>query len=107
MAFRFSAPPFVTRAADRSRDLSRRMVDRLRQGALARPRLTRAALIATDPPYLVGYDGTNRPGSRATLPTGEKVTWDDPRAQEHLFRNFCRVALAQAVRENAAWYCFQ
>jgi penicillin-binding protein 1A len=73
MAFRFSAPPFVTRAADRSRDLSRRMVDRLRQGALARPRLTRAALIATVPVAWLGlvavawftYDVTHTlPGRR-------------------------------------------
>jgi hypothetical protein len=35
-------------------------VQRLMEGA-------RAALFATDPPYLVGYDGTNHPGSKAAL----------------------------------------
>jgi 1A family penicillin-binding protein len=49
MDLRLSTPPFVTRTTQRARDLGRRVADRLRVAALARPRLTRAALIATIP----------------------------------------------------------
>ena len=49
MAFRPTLPPFAARTVQRSRDLSLRLVDRLKQGALARPRLTRAALIGAVP----------------------------------------------------------
>ena len=45
----FSLPPFVTRTSQRTRELGRRAADRVRLGALARPRLTRAALIAAVP----------------------------------------------------------
>src|SRR5436190_10815453 len=46
----------------------------------------RAVLFATDPPYLVGYDGTNHPGKRADKRKKDKnkdwsatygITWDD------------------------------
>jgi 1A family penicillin-binding protein len=49
MALRLPLPSFVTRTVDRSRELSRRLLDRLRLAALARPRLTRAALLTTVP----------------------------------------------------------
>jgi 1A family penicillin-binding protein len=49
MAFRIPTPPFVLRTSQRTRDLGRRLADRLRVWALARPRLTRAALFATVP----------------------------------------------------------
>ncbi len=54
MVFRLPVPPIVTRTAHGLRDLSRRTADRLRHGALARPRLTRAALIATVPVAWLG-----------------------------------------------------
>jgi 1A family penicillin-binding protein len=49
MGLRLSTPLFLTRTGQRFRDLGRRVADRVRAAALARPRLTRAALIATVP----------------------------------------------------------
>ena len=49
MGSRFSLPPFVTRTSQRTRALGRRAADRVRLAAMARPRLTRAALIAAVP----------------------------------------------------------
>ncbi len=87
----------------------------------------RAALFATDPPYLVGYDGMNRPPSRkrsimttdgrAVPVRGERgkdwsgsyaVTWDDADAQggADLYDKFIGVAIAEALRTDAAWYCW-
>jgi DNA modification methylase len=74
----------------------------------------RAILFATDPPYLVDYDGTNHPGkSRAVAKQKNKdwsnsysITWDDADANPDLYDNFVRVALAEAIEENAAWYCW-
>ena len=75
----------------------------------------RAALFATDPPYLVGYDGTNHPGSSKMTERQNKnkdwsgsyaVTWDDADANPTLYEDFYRVAVAEAVTPNAAWYCW-
>ncbi|MHC4695472.1 MAG: site-specific DNA-methyltransferase [Planctomycetota bacterium] len=72
----------------------------------------RATLFATDPPYLVGYDGTNHPGSRGQRDKNKNwsssygVTWDDAEANPDLYENFYRVAVAEAVTPNAAWYCW-
>ena len=49
MGLRFSLPPFVTRTSQRTRELGRRAADRVRLAALARPRLTRAALMTAVP----------------------------------------------------------
>ncbi|MEO5822639.1 MAG: PBP1A family penicillin-binding protein [Vicinamibacteraceae bacterium] len=49
MGLRLSVPPFLSRPAHRTRDLSRRAADGIRSAALARPRLTRAALLAAVP----------------------------------------------------------
>ena len=49
MGFRLSLPPFVTRTSQRTRDAGRRAADRVRQAALARPRLTLAALFTAVP----------------------------------------------------------
>lgn len=90
-----------------------------------------AALFATDPPYLVGYDGTNHPGSSpskrrkqkdqqtgdagnaTTTAEGRKdwsgsygVTWDDADAQPDLYENFIHAAIEAALRPNAPWYCW-
>ncbi len=74
----------------------------------------RAALFATDPPYLVDYDGTNHPNTgknwrhnrnkdwSETYGTG----WDDADANSDLYDKFVGVAIAEAVREDAAWYCW-
>lgn len=72
----------------------------------------KAILCATDPPYLVDYDGTNHPGKQRN---GKKsnnkdwsstygVTWDDADANSGLYDGFIGIALAEALEENAAWY---
>ncbi|MCH8271343.1 MAG: DNA modification methylase [Planctomycetes bacterium] len=85
----------------------------------------RATLFATDPPYLVGYDGTNHPGSKRGRGRGGRggrgggrggerkswsasygATWDDNDGDPALYENFCRVAVNEAIREDAAWYCW-
>ena len=80
----------------------------------------KAVLFATDPPYLVGYDGTNHPGAKAGLrrkpnakPTKNKdwsgsygVTWDDADGQSDLYDKFIGAAVAEAIRPDAAWYCW-
>lgn len=87
----------------------------------------RAVLFATDPPYLVGYDGTNHPGSKrkpsrksssnngnaVNTDEGRKdwsgsygVTWDDAEANPDLYKKFIAAAVAEALTPNAAWYCW-
>ena len=97
----------------------------------------RAALFATDPPYLVGYDGTNHPGhprnrprkgfrhekspsrkastiggrgknwsSKAVGPGGYGESWDDDSGDPALYRGFISAAVANALRDDAAWYCW-
>src|SRR5262249_55348874 len=87
-----------------------------------------AALIATDPPYLVSYDGTNHPGTKkppkrsvlnaATSNASQRtrsikgkdwsdtygVTWDDADGNEELYAKFIALAAAEAVMPSAAWY---
>lgn len=65
----------------------------------------RASLFSTDPPYLVGYDGTNHPGGR-DWSDGYGRTWDDADGQPDLYAGFCRVGAEQAVSDRAAWYCW-
>jgi DNA modification methylase len=86
----------------------------------------RASLFATDPPYLVGYDGTNHPPKQRRAPGKAKpkgnagggsggnkdwsgtygVTWDDADANIDLYDRFVRIAVDEAVRPDAAWYCW-
>src|SRR5882762_220795 len=68
-----------------------------------------AALCATDPPYLVDYDGTNHPQSFEREQAGKDNNkhWDsyiDPKASVEFFSAFLRVALAHALVENPAIY---
>ena len=77
----------------------------------------RAVLFATDPPYLVGYDGTNHPTKKGA-PAKDKLVankdwsevyddkWDDPAQGEDLYRGFIRTAIDHAITEDAAWYCW-
>lgn len=72
----------------------------------------RAVLFATDPPYLVGYDGTNHPqewkdgdGNR-DWSDSYGLTWDDADENSTLYFEFYRVAVAEAVEPDAAWYCW-
>ncbi len=73
----------------------------------------RAVLFATDPPYLVNYDGTNHPGTAASRPTKNKdwsksygVTWDDASANPELYDKFIAAAVKEAIAPSAAWYCW-
>ena len=74
----------------------------------------RAILFATDPPYLVGYDGTNHPGARGKTRASKNkdwsgsygITWDDAEANPELYDRFIGVAVTEALRPNAAWYCW-
>jgi len=72
----------------------------------------RAILFATDPPYLVGYDGTNHPGTRPKTNTDWSetygATWDEADAAQNseLYERFIKVAIAEAIDPKAAWYCW-
>ena len=74
----------------------------------------RAVLFSTDPPYLVDYDGTNHPNSGKNWhPKRNKdwsetygTTWDDADQNSELYDKFIGVAIAEAITENAAWYCW-
>lgn len=70
----------------------------------------RATLFATDPPYLVGYDGANHPGGKKGGRKGNKadseVSWDDASANPELYERFIGAAVAEAITPNAAWYCW-
>ena len=72
----------------------------------------RAILFATDPPYLVGYDGTNHPGTRPKTNTDWSetygATWDEADAAQNseLYERFIKVAVESAIQPNAAWYCW-
>lgn len=72
----------------------------------------RAVLMATDPPYCVGYDGTNHPSTRGK--DGHRKnkdwsgtygkTWDDALPNKALYDGFIRCALEHAVTANAGFY---
>ncbi len=69
----------------------------------------RAALCATDPPYLVDYDGDNHPQSFERVKKGKdnNKSWDayiDPSSSVEFFSSFLRVAIAHALVENPAFY---
>ena len=86
----------------------------------------RAILFATDPPYLVDYDGTNHPVSKqaararrsknAALKAKNKdwsgsygvapPSWDDPKLNPDLYERFIAAAVAEAIDPHAAWYCW-
>jgi DNA modification methylase len=76
----------------------------------------RAVLFATDPPYLVDYDGTNHPhkwsATHGHQHPGDK-DWSDkyadvdsPELGEKLYDAFIGLAVQQAITEDAAWYCW-
>jgi DNA modification methylase len=76
----------------------------------------RACLFATDPPYLVQYDGTNHP-HKWNDSTGTKrrknKDWSDkysdvdsPEQGERLYDSFVRTAIEHAITPEAAWYCW-
>jgi len=74
----------------------------------------RATLFATDPPYLVDYDGTNHPQSWKDKATKNK-DWSDTYKEQHwdaatqgrpFYEAFVRVARELAITPTAAWYCW-
>src|SRR5690606_27688612 len=66
----------------------------------------RAILFATDPPYLVDYDGSNHPTRNKDWSASYGNTWDDSSQGAELYDGFIAAALAEAIEANAAWYCW-
>ena len=66
----------------------------------------RAVLFATDPPYLVDYDGSNHPTRNKDWSASYGTTWDDSSQGAELYDNFIAAAVAEAITEDAAWYCW-
>lgn len=75
----------------------------------------RAVLFATDPPYLVDYTGTNHPHkwgakdkhmNKDWSETYRDPEWDDSSQGPGFYEGFVAVAIAEAITENAAWYCW-
>ena len=66
----------------------------------------RATLFATDPPYLVDYDGSNHPAGSNGSSTSNGTTWDDSNQGAALYNGFIAAAIAEAITEDAAWYCW-
>ncbi|MEN3976906.1 DNA methyltransferase [Emcibacter sp. SYSU 3D8] len=66
----------------------------------------RAVLFATDPPYLVDYDGSNHPTRNKDWSSSYGVTWDDSSQGTELYDGFIAAAVAEAITEDAAWYCW-
>lgn len=66
----------------------------------------RAVLFATDPPYLVDYDGSNHPTRNKDWSESYGVTWDDSSQGAELYDNFIAAAVAEAITDDAAWYCW-
>ncbi len=76
----------------------------------------RACLFATDPPYLVAYDGMNHPhkwNDSEELKRRKNKDWSDkytdvdsPVLGEALYDGFVKAAIAHAITDRAAWYCW-
>jgi len=76
----------------------------------------RARLFATDPPYLVDYDGTNHPSAKGDFPkrraqknkdwSDDYRDWDRSDQGDGLYRGFYAAAVEHAVLPDAAWYCW-
>src|SRR5690606_13374146 len=66
----------------------------------------RAVLFATDPPYLVDYDGSNHPTRNKDWSHSYGVTWDDSSQGAERYDGFIAAAVAEAITEDSAWYCW-
>lgn len=72
----------------------------------------RAVLFATDPPYLVDYDGTNHPGTKVSKNreslnkdwSGTYRDFDRAEQGDGLYDGFIAAAVEHAIRPDAAWY---
>ena len=60
----------------------------------------RAILFATDPPYLVDYDGSNHPTRNKDWSQSYGVTWDDSSQGADLYDGFIAAAVAEASRDD-------
>lgn len=65
----------------------------------------RAVLFATDPPYLVDYTGDDHPGGGKDW-RGHYFDKDQAVQGDGLYDGFISVARAEAIAEDAAWYCW-
>ena len=61
----------------------------------------RATLFATDPPYLVDYDGSNHPTRNKDWSASYGTTWDDSSQGAELYDGFIAAAVAEAITEDA------
>lgn len=96
----------------------------------------RAILFATDPPYLVAYNGTDHPQNYKTkkkivrlknegvseddpemikaMTNGNNKdwsdtygkTWDEAEGNPELYEKYHRAAIDHAIQDHAAWYCW-
>jgi DNA modification methylase len=66
----------------------------------------RAVLFATDPPYLVDYDGSNHPTRNKDWSQSYGVDLGRQLAGRGALRRLHRAAVAEAITEDAAWYCW-
>jgi DNA modification methylase len=67
---------------------------------------SKASLMATDPPYLVDYDGGNHPQSYSNKPEVRDKTWDaykDPDSAANFYAGFIQAALPH-LNKNVAIY---
>lgn len=64
----------------------------------------KAVLFATDPPYLVGYDGCNHPQGNKDWSETYGATWDDADANTDLYKNFLACAIKCAIADDAPVY---
>jgi DNA modification methylase len=67
----------------------------------------RARLMATDPPYLVGYDGSNHPQSTVNFAMTRNKQWDeyvDPPTGQAFYEAFIAVAYEHALVEDTPVY---
>ncbi|TCT12342.1 DNA modification methylase [Tepidamorphus gemmatus] len=60
----------------------------------------RAVLFATDPPYLVDYDGSNHPTRNKDWSASYGTTWDDSSQGAELYDGFIAAAVAEAMLES-------
>jgi DNA modification methylase len=74
----------------------------------------RATLFATDPPYLVDYDGMAHPSKIGKDRPTKNKNWTDSYQEgsavadggRQFYLDFCKVAIEHAITSHAAWYCW-
>jgi DNA modification methylase len=74
----------------------------------------RAALFATDPPYLVDYTGMNHPSKYGESKASKNKDWSETYHEwdsshgdgRQFYLDFYRVAVDIAISTHAAWYCW-